>query len=66
MGTVQQDIFALNYYVKCVPYSSLTRFDHAGCRTNVVGLLTEDQFTDHEWLKEFERHHLRQSTLVGS
>src|SRR6185369_12057592 len=38
-------------------------FDHTSGTADVVGLLTENKFTNHKRLKEFQRHHLWQTTL---
>ncbi len=63
-STVQQNVLAFDNCVERVPYQCVAGFNQTGSTANVMCVLTTDKPANDEWLEQFERHLLRQTTLV--
>ena len=63
-STVQQNRMFLNDFFKDIPHLGTTTFDHALGRLDVLRKFLIDQTLHDEWLEKFERHQLRQTTLM--
>ena len=64
--TVQEHWVLLDDIVEDIPHLRLATLDHTLGRLDVLGYVGVDELLHHEWLEQFERHQLRQATLVQS
>ena len=65
-GTVKEDIFAFDNFVKSIPNHGFALLNHARCGTDVVSIFILNEPRNDEWLKEFKRHLFWQTTLVNA
>ena len=64
-SAVKEDVATLNDFIEGVPDDGFAGFNHARIGANVVGVFMADEPANHERLKEFECHLLREATFVG-
>ncbi len=64
-SAVKKYILILDDFINSIPHGRFAEFNHSRSTANVVGVFALNKPADNERLKGFERHHLRQTTLIN-